>query len=98
MRALPEFLWTLIFVVWVGPGSYAGLLAIIAHTTGIMGRLYGEVYEEVEPEGIAVLESTGVGRFGRWAYGVVPQAASRILSYAFFGLKWMYGQRQWLVL
>ena len=84
MRALPELIWAIIFVVWVGAGTFAGLLAITAHTIGILGRLFGEVYDEVEPNPVMVLETAGVGLIGRWAYGVVPQVAPRLLSYTFF--------------
>ena len=43
-RAIPELVWALLFVVWVGAGPLAGTLAIAAHTVSILGRLFGEVY------------------------------------------------------
>jgi len=83
-RALPELVWALLFVVWVGPGPFAGVLAIGAHTVGILGRLYSDAYEETEPEAVAVLESSGASLLGRWGYGVLPQVAPRILAYSLF--------------
>ncbi|MFT5430959.1 MAG: phosphonate transport system permease protein, partial [Myxococcota bacterium] len=83
-RALPELVWALIFIVWVGPGAFAGALAVGAHTIGILGRLFGETYEEVEPAPVAALEAIGVGAFGRWLVGVLPQVAPRILAFALF--------------
>ena len=77
-RALPELVWALLFVVWVGPGPFAGALAIAAHSFGILGRLYGEVYEDGEAqhaEPPRVLEAAGSSRFATWLYAVF--AASR---------------------
>jgi len=83
-RALPELVWALVFVVWVGPGPFAGMLAIAAHTVGILGRLFSEVYEEVEPQPVAALEALGASRIARWGYGLLPQVAPRLLAYALF--------------
>jgi phosphonate transport system permease protein len=83
-RALPELVWALIFVVWVGPGAFAGALAVAAHTVGILGRLFSEVYDDAEVAAPAALEAAGVGALGRWAYGVLPQSAARILAFTLF--------------
>jgi len=83
-RSLPELVWALLFVVWVGPGPFAGVLAIGAHSVGVLGRLFGEVYEDCEPEVPRGLEAAGCGRFARWLYGVLPQTAPRLLAFGFF--------------
>jgi phosphonate transport system permease protein len=83
-RALPELVWAMLFVLWVGPGPFAGALAVGAHTIGILGRLFGEVYEEVEPEPVRALEAAGAGATARWAYGVLPQVAPRLAAYVLF--------------
>jgi phosphonate transport system permease protein len=83
-RAMPELVWALIFVVWVGAGPMAGMMAIGAHTVGIMGRLFGEVYEDIESRYPRALEVRGAGGLGAWAYGVLPQAMPQLLSFALF--------------
>jgi phosphonate transport system permease protein len=83
-RALPALVWALIFVVWVGAGPFAGMLAIAAHTSGILGRLFTEVYEDVEPESAQALERLGAKRVGQWAYGVLPAAAPRLMAFTLF--------------
>ncbi|MBT6175649.1 MAG: ABC transporter permease subunit [Deltaproteobacteria bacterium] len=83
-RAMPELVWALIFVVWIGAGPMAGMMAIGAHTIGIMGRLFGEVYEDIENHYPSTLEARGAGRLGAWAYGVLPQAMPQLLSFALF--------------
>lgn len=84
LRSIPDLVWAMIFILWVGPGPFAGMLAITAHTLGILGRLFGEVYEEAEPRPAAALEAAGLGRLGRWAYGVLPQVSPRLAAYALF--------------
>ena len=83
-RAMPELVWALVFVVWVGPGMFAGVLAIAAHTTGVLGRLFSEVYEEVERDAPRNLESMGSGAAGIWAFGVLPQVWPRIAAFSLF--------------
>lgn len=83
-RAVPELTLALVFVVWVGHGPFAGALAIAVHTVGVLGRLYGDVYEEVEAGPAIALESSGAGRFAIWLYAVVPQVAPRILAFTLY--------------
>ena len=83
-RAMPELTLALLFVMWVGPGATAGALAIAFHTVGVLGRLYGDIYEEVERGPAAALESTGASRLGVWAHGVLPQVFPRILAFTLY--------------
>ena len=83
-RALPELVWALLFVLWVGPGPTAGILALTVHTVGILGRLYSDVLEEAEPAPLRVIEASGASRFARYLYGALPQAAGRILAFTLF--------------
>src|SRR5262249_29994687 len=39
-RAVPELAWALLFVVMVGLGPFAGVLALAAHSAGVLGKLY----------------------------------------------------------
>jgi phosphonate transport system permease protein len=84
LRALPELVWALVFVVWVGPGPFAGTLAIGVHTIGILGRLFSETYEDAEPGPVRALEASGASPLGCWAVGVLPQVGPRLLAFALF--------------
>jgi phosphonate transport system permease protein len=83
-RAIPELTLALVFVVWVGPGSFAGFLAIAFHTVGVLGRLYTDVYEEVEPKPVVALETVGAGRVGVWLYGVLPQVGAKLIAFTLY--------------
>ncbi|WP_428263435.1 PhnE/PtxC family ABC transporter permease [Haliangium sp.] len=84
LRALPELVWALLFIVWVGPGVTAGALAVGVHTLGILARLYGDVLEEAEPAPLVLLEKAGAGRVARYVYGALPQVAPRLVSYGLY--------------
>jgi phosphonate transport system permease protein len=83
-RAMPELTLALVFVVWVGPGSFAGFLAISFHTVGVLGRLYTDVYEEAEPAPLVALESMGTGRLAVWLYGVFPQVFAKLIAFTLY--------------
>jgi phosphonate transport system permease protein len=87
LRAIPELVWALIFVVWVGAGPMAGTIAIAAHTIGILGRLFGEVYDDIDPSLARTMEQHGAGPFATWCYGVLPQAIKPILAFTLFRLE-----------
>ncbi len=83
-RAMPELTLALVFVVWVGPGSFAGFLAISFHTVGVLGRLYTDVYEEADPAPLMALEAMGTGRLAIWIYGVLPQSFSKLIAFTLY--------------
>lgn len=83
-RAMPELALAIVFVVWVGPGPFAGVLAIGVHTIGVMGRLYSDVCEEVEAGTVAAIQNAGASRFSIWLYGIYPQAAPRLLAFTLY--------------
>ena len=83
-RALPELIWALLFIVWLGPGVTAGVLALALHTLGVLGRLYGDAYEEAEPGPPRALEASGAGPLARYLYGVLPQTLPRMLAFTLF--------------
>jgi phosphonate transport system permease protein len=83
-RAMPELTLALLFVMWVGPGPFAGVLAISVHTVGVLGRLYTDVYDEVERGPVGALEGAGSGRFGVWLFAVVPQVVPRVLAFTLY--------------
>lgn len=83
-RAIPELTLALVFVVWVGPGSFAGFLAIAFHTVGVLGRLYTDVYEEVEAKPVVAIETVGAGRVGVWLYGVLPQVGAKLIAFTLY--------------
>jgi len=84
LRTIPEIVWAIIFVFMVGLGPFPGALALGVHTGGVLGKLFAEVLENVDPQPIEALQGTGAGRLQVVAYGVLPQALPHFLSYTLY--------------
>jgi phosphonate transport system permease protein len=84
LRTVPEIVWALIFVFVVGLGPFPGVLALGFHTGGVLGKLFGEVLEDVDPRPLEALQATGAGRLGIVVYGILPQALPQFVSYALY--------------
>src|SRR5262249_37078451 len=48
-RSIEVLILGVIMVVIVGIGSFAGVLAIVVHSVGSLGKLYSEAIESIEP-------------------------------------------------
>ena len=83
-RAINEMVFALLFVVAVGLGPFAGVLALFVHTTGILGKLFSEVVESIDPRPVEGIRATGAGVLSEIAYGVVPQVLPMWISYALY--------------
>jgi len=84
LRTIPEIVWALIFVFMVGLGPFPGVLALGFHTAGVLGKLFGEALEDVDPRPIEALQSTGASRLRILLYGFLPQALPQFVSYALY--------------
>ena len=74
LRAIPDLVWALIFVMAVGLGPLAGILAIAVDVLGFAGRFFAERIEEVERGPIDALRSTGAGGIAVVVGAVLPAA------------------------
>jgi phosphonate transport system permease protein len=84
LRTVPEMVWALIFVFLVGLGPFAGVLALGAHTGGVLGKLFGEVLENVDAQPIESLQATGANRLQILFYGILPQVQPQFISYTLY--------------
>src|SRR5437660_12484323 len=79
-RSIEVLILGVIMVVIVGIGSYAGVLAIVVHSIGSLGKLYSEAVEGIEPGPVEAITATGADRLSTVLYGVVPQVIPGFLS------------------
>ncbi len=84
LRTIPEIVWALIFVFAVGLGPFPGALALGFHTGGVLGKLFGEVLEDVPTEPLEALQASGASRVAILVYGILPQALPQFLAYALY--------------
>jgi phosphonate transport system permease protein len=84
LRAVPELVWALVFVVAVGLGPFPGVLALAAHSTGILGKLYAELFESVDQRLVEAGRSTGASDLGVLLFVRLPSMLPVLLSYTLF--------------
>jgi phosphonate transport system permease protein len=83
-RAINEVVFAMLFVVAVGLGPFAGVLALWVHTTGILAKLFSEAVEAIDPQPVEGIRATGARRLEEIAYGVVPQVLPLWISYSLY--------------
>ncbi|MFJ2619289.1 phosphonate ABC transporter, permease protein PhnE [Glutamicibacter sp. NPDC087344] len=71
-RAVPDIVFALIFVTAVGLGPFAGVLALICHNTGVMGKLWAESMEETDQGPQQALSTAGASRLQQITHGSLP--------------------------
>lgn len=83
-RSINELVWAVLFVVAVGLGPFAGVMAIFINTTGIVAKLFSEAVEASDPRPVEGIRATGATRTQEVLYGIVPQVMSLWLSYSLY--------------
>jgi len=83
-RAINEMVFAMLFVVAVGLGPFAGVLALFVHTTGILAKLFSEAVEAIDPQPVEGIRSTGAHALEEIVYGVLPQVMPLWISYALY--------------
>ena len=81
-RGFNEFVMALMFVAIIGLGPFAGILALFIHTTGILGKVFSEAIEAIEPGQVEAVVSTGGGAGQVISFAVIPQVMPTIVSYS----------------
>jgi len=80
IRTFPSILWALLFVIMVGSGAFAGVLAIIMYTIGFIAKLQYEAIETIDSDPMDAVGSIGVSKVQLITYVVIPESASHLLS------------------
>ncbi|MFZ5885559.1 MAG: phosphonate ABC transporter, permease protein PhnE [Chloroflexota bacterium] len=73
LRSIESLIIAIIFVVIVGLGPFAGMLALALHSVAALGKLYSEVIEGIDPGPIEAVRATGANWLQVVRYAVIPQ-------------------------
>jgi phosphonate transport system permease protein len=87
LRAVPDLLWGLLFVVALGLGSVAGTLGLAMAYGGMLGRVYADVFEDVDSRPLEALYAGGAGRAQIFLRAVWPQALPGVIAYTLYSLE-----------
>jgi phosphonate transport system permease protein len=72
-RAINEIVFALMFVVAVGLGPFAGVMALFIHNLGVFAKLFSEAVEAIDPRPIEGIRATGARPLQEVIFGVIPQ-------------------------
>ncbi|WP_291431212.1 phosphonate ABC transporter, permease protein PhnE [Deinococcus sp.] len=84
LRGLNEFVLALIFVAAVGLGPFPGILALVFHTAGILGKLFAEGIEDIDEGQVEAVKATGARPLQVLGRGVWPQITAHVLSMSMY--------------
>ncbi|MCM3628583.1 phosphonate ABC transporter, permease protein PhnE [Paenibacillus glycanilyticus] len=84
VRTFPELVMALLFIKAVGPGSFAGVLALGIHSVGMLGKLFAEEVENIDRGPSEALMASGANRLQLLWFAVLPQVLPSFLSYTLY--------------
>ncbi|MEL7502860.1 MAG: phosphonate ABC transporter, permease protein PhnE [Cyanobacteria bacterium J06554_6] len=84
MRAINEIVFALVFIVAVGLGPFAGVLALFIHTAGTLVKLFSEAIEAIEPGQVEGIRATGASKLQEIIFGVIPQVIPLWTSFTLY--------------
>jgi phosphonate transport system permease protein len=83
-RAINEMVFAMLFIVAVGLGPFAGVMALWIHTTGVLAKLFAEAAEAIDPRPVEGIRATGASAAEEILYGVIPQVLPLWISYSLY--------------
>jgi phosphonate transport system permease protein len=86
-RTIPDLVWAMVFLVAVGFGPLAGMLAIVADTMGFCARFFSERIEEIRPGPAEALASTGAGRTSVICGAIIPEAFPSFVATSLYAVE-----------
>jgi phosphonate transport system permease protein len=84
LRSIEALLYAAIFVFWVGIGPFAGTLALAVTTFALIGKLFSEAIENIEPGSIEATTATGANLLQVINYAILPQIIPPFVSYLIY--------------
>lgn len=84
LRSIEPLIMAIVFVVWVGLGPFAGVLALAVHSIAALGKLYSEAVESIEPGPIEAVTATGANRLQTIVFAVIPQIIPPYIAFTVY--------------
>lgn len=83
-RSIEPLMMGFVFVVWVGLGPFAGILALTLHSVADLGKLFSEQVENIDDGPREAINATGANAIQSIVYAVVPQITPHYIAYIFY--------------
>jgi phosphonate transport system permease protein len=95
-RSINSLIWALMLVTIVGPGVFAGIIAIGLRSIGFCAKLLYEAIEEIDETQVEAVRSTGASGAQVSVFGIVPQVMPAFAGISVF--RWDINIRESTVL
>ena len=86
VRSIDVLIVVIIAVIIFGLGSAAGVFGLAFHNIGVLGKLYSEAIEGIDPGPPEAITATGADRFQVIWTAVVPQIVNPFISFTIYRL------------
>lgn len=86
-RTIPDLVWAIFFIIMVGLGPAAGVLAIMVDKIGFAGRFFAEAMEEADTGPQDALRAIGASRMGIIFSSVFPACLPSFTATSLFALE-----------
>jgi phosphonate transport system permease protein len=86
LRSIDVLILVLVVLTLFGLGSASGILAIAVHTVGVIGKLYSEAIEGIDPGPAEAITATGASRFQVIWAAIIPQIVNPFISFTIYRL------------
>jgi phosphonate transport system permease protein len=84
LRSIESLIVAIVFVIILGLGPFAGVMALTIHSVAALGKLYSEMIEGIDPGPIEAIRSTGANWLQIVRYGVIPQIIPPFVSFTLY--------------
>lgn len=84
LRSIEALIMAIVFVVIIGLGTFAGMLALAMHSIAALGKLYSEVIEGIDPGPIEAIRASGANWLQTVRYAVIPQIVPPFTAFTIY--------------
>lgn len=84
LRSIPDLVVGTLFIVAVGLGPFAGVMALAINTGGVLAKLFSEAVEAIDKGPVEGVRATGANGLEEVVWGIIPQVAPLWTSYALY--------------
>lgn len=81
LRSIPALIYGILFVRIVGPGPFAGALALGLQLIGMLGKLIAEALDAIDRQPLEAIAASGGSSYQVFQYAILPQVVPISASY-----------------
>ncbi|MCT0948876.1 phosphonate ABC transporter, permease protein PhnE [Weissella confusa] len=84
IRVFPEIVMAIMFIKAVGPGAYAGVLAVSIHSIGMLGKLFSEAVENIDRGPNEAIVAAGGSALDGLTLATLPAVMPEFMNYTLY--------------